>query len=107
MNEMFKKANEASDFLKLLANPNRLAILCCLLEKERNVSELHQAIGMSQAGTSNQLAILRQAGIIVAKVKHRQRVYRMVDEKAKAVLSVLHEFYCAVPENKTVPQDGV
>lgn len=38
MNEMFEKANEASNFLKLLANPNRLAILCCLLENERNVA---------------------------------------------------------------------
>ncbi|MDO4896533.1 MAG: metalloregulator ArsR/SmtB family transcription factor [Moraxella sp.] len=103
MNEIFKKAHEASDFLKLLANPNRLAILCCLLEKECNVSELHQAIGMSQAGTSNQLAMLRRAGLIVAEVKHRQRVYRIVDEKTRAVLGVLHGFYCAVPENKNRP----
>lgn len=94
MNEMFEKANEASNFLKLLANPNRLAILCCLLENERNVSELCQVIGIPQAATSNQLAILREAGIIVAEANHRERVYRIEDEKVKAILEVLHQFYC-------------
>ncbi|MDD0823492.1 metalloregulator ArsR/SmtB family transcription factor [Mannheimia sp. AT1] len=100
MNEIFEKAGEASNFLKLLANPNRLAILCCLLEKECNVSELCQAIGIPQAATSNQLAILREAGVIVAEVKHRERVYRIVDDKAEAILKVLHQFYCEVPMKK-------
>ncbi|WGE36531.1 metalloregulator ArsR/SmtB family transcription factor [Actinobacillus genomosp. 1] len=94
MNEIFEKAGDASNFLKLLANPNRLAILCCLLEKECNVSELCQAIGIPQAATSNQLAILREAGIIVAEVNHRERVYRIEDEKVKAILGVLYKFYC-------------
>lgn len=94
MSKIFEKAGEASNFLKLLANPNRLAILCCLLEKDCNVSELCQAIGMPQAATSNQLAILRAAGVIVAEVKHRERVYRVEDEKVRAILAILHQFYC-------------
>lgn len=99
MNEMFEMASDASDFLKLLANPNRLAILCCLLERECNVGELCQIIGMPQAGTSNQLAILRQAGIIVSETRHRERVYRIADEKTQVILAVLHKFYCEKPEN--------
>ncbi len=37
MKDIFEKSQEASTFLKLLANPNRLAILCCLHE-QRSIS---------------------------------------------------------------------
>lgn len=57
-------AEEASGMLKLIAHPHRLMILCLLSERERNVSELVEAIGINQTAVSNHLAKLRSEGVI-------------------------------------------
>ena len=58
---------EAAAFLKLLANPNRLAVLCKLHERPHNVTELAEAAGLPQAAMSSQLALLREARVGVLR----------------------------------------
>ena len=41
-----KSVGLASDLLKSVANPNRLAILCYLMEKQCTVAELEEDLGM-------------------------------------------------------------
>ena len=93
--DIFEKSHEASQFLKLLANPNRLAVLCCLVEQPRNVTELTQLLEIPQAMMSNQLAILREAGLVDCEVKHRERLYSIHDPKVFEILTLLHKFYCS------------
>lgn len=50
--------------LKALAHPLRLRILKVLCQGERNVGEVEEASGISQPSLSQQLAILRQAGLV-------------------------------------------
>ncbi|WP_373778802.1 ArsR/SmtB family transcription factor [Glaesserella sp.] len=94
MDEKFEKYNEATTFLKLLANPNRLAILCHLQHKAFNVTELTLALGMPQAALSNQLAILRESGLIDCDIKHRERIYYIKDAKVIETIQLLHRFFC-------------
>ncbi len=54
----------AADIFKLLAHPARLAILCALRKGEACVCHLEAAMGYRQAYLSQQLAVLRAAGII-------------------------------------------
>ena len=61
--ELNRSAEKASDFLKSLANPNRLRILCLIMEGERPVGELAEAIGITQSATSQHLALLRSEGL--------------------------------------------
>ena len=49
MDELLENAKRASNFLKALANENRLIILCCLAESEKNVGELENMLGKSPA----------------------------------------------------------
>lgn len=91
---MFSKCGEATTFLKLLANPNRLMVLCSLLERRYNVTELSQKLNIPQAALSNQLTILREAGLVDCEIKHRERLYFITDPRAKKMLHVLHEFFC-------------
>ena len=100
MKDIFEKSHEASTFLKLLANPNRLAILCCLHEQRYNVTELTVKLNMPQAAMSNQLALLRKAGLVASEVKHRERVYYIKDPKVAEMINVLHRFFCEVPYEK-------
>ena len=52
--EMLENVDEASDFLKKLSNPNRLMIVCSLVDRERSVRELENALGIRQPGLSQQ-----------------------------------------------------
>ena len=57
-------AEQAADFLKVLANANRMMIVCHLLGGEQSVADLENDLGIRQPTLSQQLGILREAGII-------------------------------------------
>lgn len=91
----FSDYEEAAAFLKLLANPNRLAVLCHLQSGRRNVTELAQMSGLPQAAMSNQLALLREAGMVDCEIQHRERLYFIADERVNAAIGLLHTLFCA------------
>lgn len=65
-----------STILKLIANPERMAILFLLLDGDRSITELAQALGSSPTGIANHLARLRTEGIIDFTRYHRIIEYR-------------------------------
>ena len=92
---MFEQCNKATAFLKLLANPNRLMVLCSLQQQRFNVTELAQMTGLPQAAMSTQLALLREAGLVDCEVRHRERLYYINDVKVTETIQLLHKFFCA------------
>ena len=86
---------EASAFLKLLANPNRLAVLCKLHERPHNVTELAESSGLPQAAMSSQLALLREAGLVSFEVNHRERQYYIADPRVTEMNTVAVFLFCA------------
>ena len=92
--ELTAKANEASKLLAALANQHRLAILCELVEGERSVGALVQAVGLSQSALSQHLAKLRAAGIVATRREAQTIYYRLVSEAAGSVMTTLAEIYC-------------
>lgn len=91
-----KQAEAASDFMKRLANPNRLRIACALVEGERSVGNLEAALGLKQPLLSQQLAELREAGIVEARREVKQVFYRLSDPRAAALIATLHRIFCKV-----------
>src|SRR5690606_41776124 len=65
--EMVENAGEAADFLQKLAHPSRLMIVCALVDGERSVRDLDDALGIRQPGRSQQIAELREAGFTVGR----------------------------------------
>ena len=53
-----------SEHFKLLSEPNRLKILCCLGLECRHVSDVIEATELSQTNVSFHLRILREAGLV-------------------------------------------
>lgn len=96
--EMSDKYEQATAFLKLLANTNRLAVLCSLQDTRRNVTELAEMTGLPQAAMSNQLALLREAGLINCEVKYRERLYYIADPRVNETIALLYSFFCAEDE---------
>ncbi len=95
LSHMISNAEETASHLKLIANPCRLMVLCALIEKERNVSELMAMTGASQTLMSNHLAVLRKADIVGYRRDHRTLNYFLKDLRMKQVLSTLYEVYCS------------
>jgi DNA-binding transcriptional ArsR family regulator len=89
-----QEAEAASDFMKRLANPNRLMIACALVVGERSVGELEGALGLKQPLLSQQLAELREAGIVEARREVKQVFYRLSDPRAAALIATLHRIFC-------------
>ena len=86
---------EATAFLKLLANPNRLAVLCRLYERPHNVTELVTLVELPQAAISSQLALLREAGLVSYEAYHRERQYYIADSRVNETIQLLYSFFCA------------
>ncbi len=95
LEQMLDTVDDASDFLKRLANPNRLMIVCTLVEGERSVRELEDGLGIRQPGLSQQLAELRRHGLIAARKDSRSVYYRLADDRVARLVGVLHEMFCA------------
>ncbi|GAA2821698.1 sulfite-sensing transcriptional repressor BigR [Aminobacter aminovorans] len=95
MAELLERAGEASEFLKKLANPNRLMIVCALVDGERSVRELEDSLGIRQPGLSQQIAELREAGLIAGRKESKSVFYRLADERVAAVVSLLYRMFCA------------
>ena len=89
-----ERAEAASSFMKSLANPNRLMIACALLEGERSVGDLEIELGLRQPSLSQQLAELRESGVVEARREAKQVFYRISDQRAVALLATLHQIFC-------------
>lgn len=94
-------APEAAELLRQLANANRLLILCHIAGQERSVGQLEQDLGLRQPGLSQQLAELRQSGLVKTRRESRSIYYSLADERAEAVMAMLHRIFCDDPRALT------
>ncbi|HWM80891.1 MAG TPA: metalloregulator ArsR/SmtB family transcription factor [Pseudolabrys sp.] len=81
--------------LKLLANENRLLILCHLaMTDEAPVNELADAVGLSQSALSQHLARMREEALLATRRDAQTIYYRIADPNAARILGVLKDIYC-------------
>jgi DNA-binding transcriptional ArsR family regulator len=99
VSEMLEKAVEASEFLKKLANPNRLMIVCALVDGERSVRDLEDTLQIRQPGLSQQIAELREAGFIEGRKESKSVYYRLADERIAEFIEVMYRMFCANPSS--------
>ena len=62
---------------EVLAEPRRRQILDLVRSGERSVTELVAALGMTQPAVSKHLRVLRDAGLVRARVDEQRRLYRL------------------------------
>jgi DNA-binding transcriptional ArsR family regulator len=66
--------------LQVLAEPRRVAILDSLRDGEQAVGELVGRLGFSQPAVSKHLRVLKEAGLVEARVDAQRRLYRIRPE---------------------------
>ena len=96
--ELKDNARHAAGLLKSISNPARLAILCQLAEGERSVGELERAVGLSQSGISQHLAVLRRAGVVCTRRERQTIRYSLGGKDIVVLMAALHSIFCAEPK---------
>ncbi len=94
--EMRRQAHIASDFVKAIANPHRLLILCSLAgaRRELSVSELEAILQVRQPTLSQQLARLREDGLVATRRDGKSILYRLDDHRAAILVMLLYDWFC-------------
>lgn len=98
MDLMRQAASQACDALHILANEDRLLLLCQLSQGEKAVGELEAALGIRQPTLSQQLGVLRSDGLVNTRRDGKRIFYSIADSKVLALLEVLYQLYC--PQEK-------
>lgn len=91
---MEQTAVEVSHLMKMLSTPNRLLILCQLVESEKSVGELCELLGVKPPAMSQQLSLLRREGLIDARRQGQSIFYSISDENLLSLLTYLYDNYC-------------
>ncbi len=89
-----KRAAEAAELLKALANPDRLLLLCQLVGGEKAVTELGVLTHIEQPSLSQQLAVLRGERLVTTRREGKNMFYSIASPAALAVLETLYRLFC-------------
>ncbi|WP_367196907.1 ArsR/SmtB family transcription factor [Amorphus sp. 3PC139-8] len=101
---------EASELIKHLANPNRLALICYLMEAPRTVTELEEDLGIPQPTLSQQLTQLREAGMIARQRQARSATYWINDARVLPLVQALRLVFAELKDirmQERGPMDGM
>ncbi len=82
----------SAELLKALAHPVRLSILATLVETELSVGAIEEVSGVGQPGLSQQLAVLRNAGLVQTRREAKLVFYRINHDRIADVSALLNAF---------------
>jgi DNA-binding transcriptional ArsR family regulator len=91
---MRRHADEAVAVLKAVGSPNRLMLLCQLLDSERSVNELAESLGLAQSVVSQHLSLLRRDGVVAGRREGQSIRYAIVDARVRRLMDALFELFC-------------
>lgn len=91
--EMRQCAPKAVAFLKIMANENRLFIMCNLLDGELSVSELAERVNLGQSALSQHLALLREQELVSTRKESQVVYYSLHSPAVIKMLGLLKELY--------------
>ena len=87
-------AGQAVAALKVLANEERLLLLCQLSQGEMCVSDLEEALDIHQPTLSQQLGVLRTEGVVNTRREGKRIYYSVADPNIMQLLKALYRIYC-------------
>jgi DNA-binding transcriptional ArsR family regulator len=92
--QMDAQAESAADLLKAMASPQRLRVLCLLLDAERSVGQINAQVNLSQSALSQHLAVLRENNLVNTRREAQTVFYSVVPGPVQAIIQTLHANFC-------------
>ena len=93
--QLREHAGAACTLLKVLANEDRLMLLCHLAAMRLNVGELETITGIRQPTLSQQLGVLRQEGLVETEKEGKYVYYTLASDQVVQIMRTLRGIYCA------------
>lgn len=86
-----QEVQKLADLFKVFGDPTRVRILSVLKNIELNVSEIAEAVSMSQSATSHQLRILKAHRLVKYRKEGKAVYYSLDDEHVHAIFAQGYE----------------
>jgi len=84
--------DETADLLRILGHGVRLRLLAALVDGERGVGELEAATRTGQPLLSQQLGVLRRAGLVKTRRAAKQVFYQLDGDRFRQLADLLDRF---------------
>lgn len=94
MKTMHEKCEEVSALLKHFSHPQRLLILCYLSDGEKQVTEIHEAVGLSQSQTSQFLKRMQAEGLLGLRREKNFSFYFIINPDVLKLLKSMQKIFC-------------
>ncbi|GHV33674.1 transcriptional regulator [Spirochaetia bacterium] len=92
---MEEKAKKIAELLKLLANENRLLVLCALIKAPMTVGKIAEFVpNITPSALSQHLTLLKTAGILESDKQAQNVTYSIADRRVAEVIATLKKYYC-------------
>ena len=80
-----------AELFKVFGDSTRIRILYAMFDKERNVSDLCEELGMSISAVSHQLRLLKQSKLVRYRREGRMAYYMLADDHVKTIIGMAKE----------------
>ena len=77
-----------ADLFKAFADSTRVQILSNLVEREMCVTDISEAVGLSQSAVSHQLRILKQMYLVKYRRDGKNLWYSLADDHVRTILQM-------------------
>lgn len=91
---MRQRIGTVAETLKVMSHPDRLLVLCQLVEGEVGAGELQANSQLSQSAFSQHLTVLKKANLVSVRKQSQHVFYSLRDPKIEALIHYLHHIYC-------------
>ncbi|MFD0852505.1 ArsR/SmtB family transcription factor, partial [Actinomadura adrarensis] len=85
-----------AEFFKTLGHPARIRVLELLSERDHAVAEMLPEVGIEPAHLSQQLAVLRRAGLVVSRKEGSTVIYSLTSPRVAELLAVVRSILTGV-----------
>lgn len=104
-----KIIKSVGNFFDILSHKDRIRIINMLKDKEMDVNEIHEALEISQSGTSQHLKSLKLNAIVDERRKGKHVYYKLKNKNISKVMQAALQFqmlsYSAEPETINLIND--
>ena len=81
-----KVLEDVAQLYKVFGDNTRIRILCALSAREMNVSQIADALEMTQSAISHQLRVLKSARLVRFKRQGKAMIYALADDHVRTII---------------------
>lgn len=94
LEDIKERATEVTALLKTMAHPERLIVLCQLVDGEVGAGKLQESSALSQSAFSQHLSVLRKHNLVKVRKESQLVFYSLADGRVEALIASFYDIFC-------------